>query len=208
MFPPPVIYGCMNIEADNYNERATHDNGRCQFLGGPVDNNTNNQTKTNETVYGCTDIEGINYNERADEDDGSCEYNEYEYECAANSSWFYKGMQYDNYSRADDTTLNITVDIDTNCNQGTLPVMVYYDVGHLKVEDNETVWNGYMFNTHYFNVTGWEVNDYQLNSHPDYFTQPYTGYYTIYVNLFADYNKNGTYDYVDYFHIEEMMLYE
>ena len=208
VFPTPVIYGCMDTQADNYNERATHDNGRCQFLGGPVDNNTNNQTDTNETIYGCTDDEGINFNDRADEDDGSCEYNEYEYECAANATWFYNGMQYDNYSRADNTTLNITVDIDTNCNQGELPVMVYYDVGHLKVEDNETVWNGYMFNTQYFNVTGWEVNDYQLNSHPDYFTQPYTGYYTVYVNLFADYNKNGTYDYVDYFHIEEMMLYE
>ena len=31
---------------------------------------------------------------------------------------------------------------------------------------------------------------------------------TIYVNLYADYNKNGTYNYVDYFYIEEMFLYE
>ena len=77
--PPPVIYGCTNPDADNYNSQATHDNGRCQFLGGPVDNNTsNNETQTNETVYGCMDLEAENYNERAEEDDGTCEYEEYE----------------------------------------------------------------------------------------------------------------------------------
>ena len=204
-FPPPVIYGCTNSDAQNYNKEATHDNGRCQFLGGPVDNHTgNNETQTNETVYGCMDIEAENYNERAEEDDGTCEYEEYD--CVSNKTWFYNGMDNGNYSR-DETTLNITVDIDTNCNQDTVPVMVYYDVGHLKVVDNETVWNGYMFNNYFFNVTGWEANEYQLESHPDYFTDPYSGYYTIYVNLFADYNRNGTYEYVNYFYIEEMALY-
>tara|TARA_R110000824_G_scaffold72065_4_gene184139 strand:- start:489 stop:1445 length:957 start_codon:yes stop_codon:yes gene_type:complete len=206
-FPPPVIYGCTNPEADNYNSAATHDNGRCQFLGGPVDNNTsNNETQTNETIYGCMDIDAENFNNRAEEDDGTCEYEEYE--CTSNNTWFYRGMEYGNYSRPDETTLNITVDIDANCDQDTVPVMVYYDVGHLKVEDNETIWNGYMFNNQFFNITGWEANDYILKSHPDYFTEPYTGYYTIYVNLYADYNKNGTYNYVDYFYIEEMFLYE
>lgn len=207
IFPPPVVYGCTNPDADNYNAGATHDNGRCQFLGGPVDNNTgNNETQTNETVYGCMDVEAQNYNDRAEEDDGSCEYEEYE--CTANETWFYRGMQHENYSRVDETTLNITVDIDTNCDQDTLPVMLYYDVGHLKVEDNETIWNGYMFNNYFFNITGWEANDYLLESHPDYFTEPYTGYYIVYVNLYADYNRNGTYEYVNYFIIEELLLYE
>jgi len=205
-FPPPVVYGCTNPEADNYNNEATHDNGRCQFLGGPVNNNTNgNQTATNETVYGCMDIDAENFNDRAEEDDGTCEYEEYE--CASNKTWFYDGMELGNYSR-DETTLNITVDIDANCDQDTIPVMVYYDIGHLKVVDNETVWNGYMYNNYFFNVTGWEANDYQLSSHPDYFTEPYTGYYIAYVNMYADYNRNGTYDYVNYFIIEEMFLYE
>tara|TARA_R110000824_G_scaffold108662_4_gene255947 strand:- start:323 stop:1279 length:957 start_codon:yes stop_codon:yes gene_type:complete len=205
-FPPPVIYGCTNPDAQNYNKEATHDNGRCQFLGGPVDNHTgNNETQTNETIYGCMDVDAENYNDRAEEDDGTCEYEEYE--CVTNATWFYRGMQYGNYSRADDTTLNITVDVDTNCDQDILPVMLYYDVGHLKVVDNETVWNGYMFNNYFFNVTGWEANEYQLESHPDYFTDPYSGYYTIYVNLFADFNRNGTYEYVNYFYIEEMALY-
>ena len=196
-FPPPVIYGCTNHEADNYNEAATHDNGRCQFLGGPVDNNTiNNQTQTNETVYGCMDLEAENYNDRAQEDDGTCEYEEYD--CSANKTYFYQGMQYGNYSR-ENNTLNLTIDIDTNCDQQTLPVKVTFDVGHIKVEDNETVWNGYMWTDHYYNITGWEADEKTLTSGPEYFTEPYTGWYMIYVNLYADYNYNGTYQWVNSF---------
>tara|TARA_R110002051_G_scaffold87176_1_gene153357 strand:- start:415 stop:1377 length:963 start_codon:yes stop_codon:yes gene_type:complete len=205
-FPPPVIYGCTNPEADNYNNAATHDNGRCQFLGGPVDNNTsNNETQTNETVYGCMDIDAENYNDRAEEDDGTCEYEEYE--CTTNNTWFYRGMQYGNYSR-EDNTLNITVDIDTNCDQDTLPVKVTFDIGHIKFVDNETVWNGYMWTDHYYNITGWEADEYTLASGPEYFTEPYTGWYMVYVNLYADYNRDGTYEYVNYFFIEEIFLEE
>jgi len=205
VFPPPVIYGCTNPDADNYNAQATHDNGRCQFIGGPVDNGTGNQTQTNETVYGCMDIDAENYNDRAEEDDGSCEYEEYE--CTPNATYFYNDLQYGNYSR-EDNSLNITVDIDTDCAQESLPVMVYYDVGHIKVEDNETVWNGYMYNNYYFNVTGWESNEYILSSGVEYFTEPYTGWYMIYVNLYADWDRDGSYDYVNYFYIEEIELEE
>tara|TARA_R110000744_G_scaffold274739_1_gene387778 strand:+ start:464 stop:1417 length:954 start_codon:yes stop_codon:yes gene_type:complete len=206
-FPPPVIYGCTNSAAENYNEAATHDNGRCQFLGGPVGNSTtNNQTQTNETIIGCMDLEALNYNDKAEEDDGSCEYGE-EYNCTTNQTYFYQGMQYGNHSR-EDNTLNITVDIDTNCDQDTLPVMVEFDVGHIKVVDNETVWNGYVFNNYYYNVTGWEVNNYVLQSHSDYFTEPYTGFYVVYVNLYADYNHNGTYEWVNYFNIIGISLEE
>ena len=206
VFPPPVVYGCTNPDADNYNSQATHDNGRCQFLGGPVDNGTGNETQTNETVYGCMDIDAENYNDRAEEDDGSCEYEDYD--CASNATYFYNGLQYGNYSR-EDNSLNITVDIDTDCDQDTLPVMVYYDIGHMKVnDDNETVWNGYMYNNYFFNVTGWEGNEYQLSSGPEYFTEPYTGWYMVYVNLYADYDRDGVYDYVNYFYIEEIILEE
>ena len=206
VFPPPVVYGCTNPDADNYNAQATHDNGRCQFLGGPVNNNTsNNETQTNETVYGCMDIEAENYNDRAEEDDGSCEYEEYE--CTSNTTYFYNGMQYGNYSR-EDNTLNITIDVDTNCDQDTLPVMVTFDVGHIKVVDNETVWNGYMYTDHFYNVTGWEADTYTLVSGPQWFTEPYTGWYMVYVNLYADYNRDGTYEYVNYFFIEEIVLEE
>ena len=205
VFPPPVIYGCTNPEADNYNPQATHDNGRCQFLGGPVDNGTHNETQTNETVYGCMDIDALNYNDRAEEDDGSCEYEEYE--CTPNATYFYNGLQYGNYSR-EHNSLNITVDIDTDCDQEVLPVKVGFDVGHIKVEDNETVWNGYMWNDYFFNVTGWESNEYTLSSGPEWFTEPYTGWYMIYVNLYADWDRDGTYDYVTYFFIEEIILEE
>ena len=205
VFPPPVVYGCTNPEATNYNSQATHDNGRCQFLGGPVDNGTGNQTNEDDTIYGCMDIEASNYNERAEEDDGSCEYEEYD--CTANETYFYDGMEFGNYSR-EYNTLNITVDVDTDCDQDTLPVMIGYDVGHMKVEDNETVYNGYMWNDNYFNVTGWEANEYTLHSGVEYFTEPYTGWYTIYVNLFADWNRDGVYEFVSWFMIEEIVLEE
>jgi hypothetical protein len=205
VFPPPVVYGCTNPDADNYNPQATHDNGRCQFLGGPVNNETGNQTQTNETVYGCMDIEAQNYNERAEEDDGSCEYEEYN--CTSNQTYFYNELQYGNYSR-EDNSLNITVDIDTNCDQDTLPVMVWYDVGHIKVEDNETVWNGYMYNNYFFNVTGWEANEHELRSGPEYFTSPYTGWYIIYTNLYADWGRNGTYEYVTSWWVTDITLEE
>ena len=206
VFPPPVIYGCTNPDADNYNPQATHDNGRCQFLGGPIDNGTGNQTNEDDTIYGCMDPEAENYNERAEEDDGSCEYEEYE--CTSNETYFYDGLQYGNYSR-EPNTLNITVDVDTDCDQDELPIMIGYDVGHIKKnEDNETVWNGYMWNDFYYNVTGWEGDEFTLTSGPEYFTEPYTGWYIVYVNLYADWNRNGEYEYVTYFVIEELTLEE
>ena len=206
VFPPPVIYGCTNPDADNYNPQATHDNGRCQFLGGPIDNGTGNQTNEDDTIYGCMDPEAENYNERAEEDDGSCEYEEYE--CTSNETYFYDGLQYGNYSR-EPNTLNITVDVDTDCDQDELPIMIGYDVGHIKKnEDNETVWNGYMWNDFYYNVTGWEGDEFTLMSGPEYFTEPYTGWYIVYVNLYADWNRNGEYEYVTYFVIEELTLEE
>ncbi len=205
VFPPPVVYGCTNPEATNYNSQATHDNGRCQFLGGPIDNGTGNQTNEDDTIYGCMDIDASNYNDRAEEDDGSCEYEEYD--CTANETYFYDGMEFGNYSR-EYNSLNITVDVDTDCDQDTLPIMIGYDVGHMKVEDNETVYNGYMWNDNYFNVTGWEANEYTLHSGVEYFTEPYTGWYTIYVNLFADWNRDGVYEFVTWFMIEEIVLEE
>ena len=205
VIPPPVEYGCTNPDADYYNPQATHDNGRCQFLGGPVNNETGNQTQTNETVYGCMDIDALNYNDRAEEDDGSCEYEEYN--CTPNATYFYNGLQYGNYSR-EDNSLNITVDIDTDCDQEALPVKLGFDVGHIKVVDNETVWNGYMWNDYFLNVTGWEADEYTMNSGPEWFTEPYTGWYMVYVNLYADWGRNGTYEYVDYIFINNIELEE
>ena len=53
--PPPIVYGCLDPEAFNYNEFATISDGSCVYDG-------------------CTDPEANNYNEVATIDDGSCEY--------------------------------------------------------------------------------------------------------------------------------------
>ena len=139
------------------------------------------------------------------EDDGSCEYEEYD--CTSNETYFYNGLEFGNYSR-EPNTLNITVDVDTDCDQDTLPIMLGYDVGHIKIEDNETVWNGYMWVDVFYNVTGWEGDEFELNSGPEFFTEPYTGWYIIWVNLFADWNRDGVYEYVTSFNIEELYLEE
>ena len=85
-----IIYGCTNSEAENYNSQATHDDGRCIVI-----NDNPNGTATNETaaIYGCMDIEANNYDDKATEDDGSCDYDdEYEEEHGNHTSvHFYPG---------------------------------------------------------------------------------------------------------------------
>jgi len=49
------IYGCTNLEADNYNSDATEDDGSC-------------------ILSGCTDFKANNYNLTSNQDDGSCTY--------------------------------------------------------------------------------------------------------------------------------------
>ena len=51
------VYGCTDVNALNYNEEATSDDGSCQY-----------------PLTGCTDESATNYNPDATEDDGSCEY--------------------------------------------------------------------------------------------------------------------------------------
>jgi hypothetical protein len=73
-----IIYGCTNSEAENYNSQATHDDGRCVVI-----NDIPNGTNGNETaaIYGCMDTTANNYDDKATEDDGSCDYeDEYEEE--------------------------------------------------------------------------------------------------------------------------------
>ena len=53
--PEPVVFGCMDRQADNYNPNANVDNGSCEYLG-------------------CTDPLAINYDETANVDDGTCVY--------------------------------------------------------------------------------------------------------------------------------------
>jgi len=85
-----IIYGCTNPEAENYQLNATHDDGRCVVIENP-----NGTTNGNETasIYGCMDIEANNYDDKATEDDGSCDYeDEYEEEHGNHTSaHFYAG---------------------------------------------------------------------------------------------------------------------
>ena len=86
-----IIYGCTNSEAENYQPNATHDDGRCVV----INDNPNGTSNGNETaaIYGCTDIEANNYDDKATEDDGSCDYeDEYEEEHGNHTSvHFYPG---------------------------------------------------------------------------------------------------------------------
>ena len=87
-----IIYGCTNPEAENYNSTATHDDGRCVVLNDNP-NGTNGNGNETAPIYGCTDIDANNYDEKATEDDGSCDYEE-EYEepaCNSTSVHFYPG---------------------------------------------------------------------------------------------------------------------
>ena len=49
------VYGCTDVNALNYNEEATSDDGSCQY-----------------PLSGCTDSTATNFNPEAVEDDGSC----------------------------------------------------------------------------------------------------------------------------------------
>jgi hypothetical protein len=85
-----IIYGCTNSEAENYNSQATHDDGRCIVV-----NDIPNGTNGNETaaIYGCMDTTANNYDDKATEDDGSCDYeDDYEEEHGNHSAvHFYPG---------------------------------------------------------------------------------------------------------------------
>lgn len=54
---PPLVYGCTDSSANNYNPNANRDNGSCTY-----------------TIYGCLDSNAINYKTNANTSDGSCRY--------------------------------------------------------------------------------------------------------------------------------------
>ena len=202
VFPPPVKYGCTDASATNYDAQATHDNGRCQYLN---QNGTGNETQTNETVYGCMDIDANNYNDRATEDDGSCEYEHEENHCNHTQLVLWNGLEYGNYSR-EYNTLDIYVDMDTNCDDSDepLPVLVYYDVGHFFIneEGNETtlMYDTIVYEEHFFNVSGWVEDTHWLNSGAEPYDETFDnhtdGVYYFYASFLADWNNTGEYEYV------------
>jgi len=54
---PPLIEGCTDPDADNYDDTATYDDGSCTY-----------------TIPGCPDPSACNYNSNANQNDGSCAY--------------------------------------------------------------------------------------------------------------------------------------
>lgn len=78
---PPVVYGCTDSSAKNYNPNANRNNGKCTYYTkGCTDKNAINYNSKAEKddgscikkILGCTEKEALNYNEKANTDDGSC----------------------------------------------------------------------------------------------------------------------------------------
>lgn len=195
-----IVYGCTDPEAVNYDPQATHDNGRCNILN-QSQNNTNNETATNETVYGCMDIDANNFNERATEDDGSCDYENEENHCNHTEAYLWSGLPSGNYSRPSNYSLNFYVDLDTNCDDidEPLPVLVYYDLMHVFVSEDENgnttmQYDNYIYEKIFYNASGWDADELWFNaSLEDNFENIYEGYWFFYISIYADFNGNGDY---------------
>jgi hypothetical protein len=209
-----IVYGCTDPEAVNYDPQATHDNGRCNILN---QNGTgNNETQTNETVYGCMDVDANNYNERATEDDGSCDYENEENHCNHTDMYAYNGLSHGNVSRPSNNSLDFYMDFDTNCDDmdEPLPIMVYYDLVHIMIEEDENgnksmSYDNYIYTQVFFNISGWFADEHwfeyeELFDEPleDNFNDIHEGYWFYYTSYYADYNGNGDYyeenEYVGY----------
>ena len=201
-----IVYGCTDPEAVNYDPQATHDNGRCNILN---QNGTgeNNETQTNETVYGCMDIDANNYNDRATEDDGSCEYEHEENHCNHSDMYAWNVLSHGNVSRPSNNSVDFYMDFDTDCDDEDepLPIMVYYDLIHVMVEEDENgnksvSYDNYVYTQVFFNVSGWfedehwfeydELFDVPLEEN---FNDIYEGYWFYYTSYYADYNGDGDY---------------
>ncbi|MEE2747435.1 MAG: PKD domain-containing protein [Candidatus Thermoplasmatota archaeon] len=65
----PVISGCTDLNATNYDSNATVDDGSCIFKDTDGDG-----VFDHLEIEGCTDKDAVNFNQTATEDDGTCEF--------------------------------------------------------------------------------------------------------------------------------------
>ena len=65
---PVDVLGCTNVDASNYNENVTKDDGTCDY---DLDDDG---IQDNYEVDGCTDNSANNYMNSATDEDGSCDY--------------------------------------------------------------------------------------------------------------------------------------
>jgi len=77
--PPPIVYGCVDPSAYNYNEFATVSDGSCEYAGctDPEANNYDEIATIDDgscSYGGCTNPQAYNYDPQATVDDGSCIY--------------------------------------------------------------------------------------------------------------------------------------
>ena len=201
-----IVYGCTDPEAVNYDPQATHDNGRCNILNQNP-NGTGNETQTNETIYGCMDIDANNYNDKATEDDGSCEYEHEENHCNHTDMYAWNGLSHGNVSRPSNNSIDFYMDFDTDCDDEDepLPILVYYDLIHVMVTEDENgnksiSYDGYVYTEVYFNVSGWDESEHWFEydelfdvTLEENFNDIYEGYWFYYVSYYADYNGDGDY---------------
>ena len=68
---PIEVYGCTDVESDNYNPNATQDDGTCTYICDDMDLDG---VCDEDEIGGCTDPTATNYNPNATEDIGGCIY--------------------------------------------------------------------------------------------------------------------------------------
>jgi hypothetical protein len=76
---PPLVLGCTDTAADNYDSTANQDDGSCVYAGCTYSDATNYDSMATIddgsclfSCLGCTDSTALNYNPSANTDDGSC----------------------------------------------------------------------------------------------------------------------------------------
>ena len=80
----PYVYGCMDINAYNYNSSVNTNNGSCYYAPGCTDPqflqyytqgftaDYDNGSCVTEAIWGCTDSTAFNYDSTANLDNGGC----------------------------------------------------------------------------------------------------------------------------------------
>ena len=159
-----IIYGCTNSEAENYQPNATHDDGRCVVINDNP-NGTNGNGNETAPIYGCMDIEANNYDDKATEDDGSCDYeDEYEEEHGNHTTvHFYPGW----YNEETDNMSVFSVDPDAD----GISVLTDIDTDCLDYNTSVLVYvdawheesGDYAWKDLYFTVNGMDWDDHWFN---------------------------------------------
>jgi len=119
----------------------------------------------------------------------------------------YNGLSHGNVSRPSNHSLDFFMDFDTNCDDEDepLPIMVYYDLVHIMVDEDENgnksiYYDNYVYTQVFFNVSGWfgdehwfEYDELFETTLEDNFNDIHEGYWVYYVSYYADYDGDGDY---------------